>query len=120
MSNLFSSTEEFYDAHPEAAAAFLVLWQRGIDAWSDPEIQAEIIATYPQHFAVEEEEDIAFIQEFMAGENDWFVDDVYLTEEWIEAEKAIWDFMVDLDEGNQNKLNPDFPDPRFEVIEKPA
>jgi hypothetical protein len=28
--------------------------------------------------------------------------------------------MVDLDEGNQNKLNPDFPDPRFEVIEKPA
>jgi hypothetical protein len=56
----------------------------------------------------------------MSGENDWFVEDVYLTEEWIEAEKAIWDFMVDLDEGNQNKLNPDFPDPRFEVIEPPA
>jgi hypothetical protein len=120
MSNLFSSTEEFYDANPEAAAAFLVLWQRGIDAWSDPAIQEEIIATYPQHFAVESDEDIAFIQEFMSGENDWFVEDVYLTEDWIEAEKAIWDFMVDLDEGNQNKLNPDFPDPRFEVIEPPA
>jgi hypothetical protein len=69
---------------------------------------------------VEEDEDIAFIQEFMSGENDWFVEDVYLTEEWIEAEKAIWDFMVDLDEGNQNKLDPDFPDPRFEIVEPPA
>ncbi|HEX5696796.1 MAG TPA: ABC transporter substrate-binding protein [Acidimicrobiia bacterium] len=120
MSNLFTATEEFYDAHPEAAEAFLVLWQRGIDAWADPEIQAEIIATYPQHFSVEAEEDVAFIQEFMAGENDWFVDTVYLTEEWIEAEKAIWPFMVDLHEDNQNRLDPDFPDPRFEVIEPPA
>jgi ABC-type nitrate/sulfonate/bicarbonate transport system substrate-binding protein len=119
MSNLFSSTEEFYDANPEAAQAFLVLWERGIEAWSDPEIQAEIIATYPQHFAVEEEEDIAYIQEFMAGENDWFVDTVYFTEEWVEAERAIWDFMVDLHPDNQNKLEEGFPQPRFEVVAAP-
>jgi len=119
MSNLFSSTEEFYDANPEAAQAFLVLWERGIQAWSDPEIQAEIIATYPQHFAVEEEDDIAYIQEFMAGENDWFVDSVYFTEEWVEAERAIWDFMVDLHPDNQNKLEEGFPQPRFEVVAAP-
>jgi hypothetical protein len=119
MSNLFSSTEEFYDANPEAAQAFLVLWERGIEAWSDPETQAEIIATYPQHFAVEEEEDIAYIQEFMAGENDWFVDTVYFTEEWVEAERAIWDFMVDLHPDNQNKLEEGFPQPRFEVVAAP-
>ncbi len=119
MSNLFSSTEEFYDANPEAAQAFLVLWERGIEAWSDPEIQAEIIATYPQHFAVEEDEDIAYIQEFMAGENDWFVDTVYFTEEWVEAERAIWDFMVDLHPDNQNKLEEGFPQPRFEVVAAP-
>jgi len=119
MSNLFSSTEEFYDANPEAAQAFLVLWERGIEAWSDPAIQAEIIATYPQHFAVEEEEDIAYIQEFMAGENDWFVDTVYFTEEWVEAERAIWDFMVDLHPDNQNKLEEGFPQPRFEVVAAP-
>ena len=119
MSNLFSSTAEFYDANPEAAQAFLVLWERGIEAWSDPEIQAEIIATYPQHFAVEEDEDIAFIQEFMAGENDWFVDTVYFTEDWVEAERAIWDFMIDLHPDNQNKLEEGFPQPRFEVVAAP-
>jgi hypothetical protein len=119
MSNLFTATEEFYDAHPEAAEAFLVLWQRGIDAWSDPAIQAEIIETYPQHFSVEAPEDIAFIQEFMSGDGNWFVDTVYLTEEWIESEKAIWDFMVDLHPDNQNKLEEGFPQPRFEVVAAP-
>jgi hypothetical protein len=119
MSNLFTATEEFYDAHPEAAAAFLVLWQRGIDAWADPETQAEIISTYPQHFSVEAEEDVAYIQEFMSGDGNWFVDTVYLTEDWIEAEKQIWQFMIDLHPDNQNRLEPDFEDPRFEAIEAP-
>jgi len=68
---------------------------------------------------VEEPEDVAFIQEFMSGENDWFVDSVYLTEEWVEAERAIWDFMVDLHPDNQNKLEEGFPQPRFEVIPAP-
>lgn len=119
MSNLFTATEEFYDAHPEAAAAFLVLWQRGIDAWADPDTQAEIISTYPQHFSVEAEEDVAYIQEFMAGDGNWFVDTVYLTEDWIEAEKQIWQFMIDLHPDNQNRLEPDFEDPRFEAIAAP-
>jgi hypothetical protein len=119
MSNLFTATEEFYDAHPEAAAAFLELWQRGIDDWSDPAIQADIISTYPQHFSVEAEEDVAFIQDFMSGEGNWFVDTVYLTEDWIEAEKAIWQFMIDLHPDNQNRLEPDFEDPRFEAIPAP-
>jgi hypothetical protein len=119
MSNLFTATEEFYDAHPEAAAAFLVLWQRGIDAWFDPAIQAEIIETYPQHFSVEEPEDVAFIQDFMSGEGNWFVDSVYLTEEWVESERAIWDFMTELNPENQNYLEPGFEQPRFEVIEAP-
>ncbi len=119
MSNLFTATEAFYDANPEAAAAFLVLWQRGIDAWADPETQAEIISTYPQHFSVEAEEDVAFIQEFMSGDGNWFVDTVYLTEDWIEAEKQIWQFMIDLHPDNQNRLEPDFEDPRFEAIAAP-
>ena len=120
MSNLFTATEAFYDANTEAAAAFLVLWQRGIDAWSDPAIQAEIIETYPQHFSVEEPEDVAFIQEFMSGDGDWFVDSVYLTEEWVESERAIWDFMTELNPDNQNYLEPGFEQPRFEVVEAPS
>jgi ABC-type nitrate/sulfonate/bicarbonate transport system substrate-binding protein len=117
MSNLFTATEEFYDANPEAMAAFLALWQRGIELWE--ENQAEIIETYPQHFAVEEPEDIAFIQEYMAGPNDWFVDSVYFTEEWVEAEQAIWDFQTELNPDNANYVEAGFEKPRFEVIPAP-
>jgi ABC-type nitrate/sulfonate/bicarbonate transport system substrate-binding protein len=118
MSNLFTATEEFYDAQPEEMAAFLALWQQGIELWE--ENQEEIITTYPQHFAVESEEDIAFITEFMAGPNDWFVDSVYFTDEWVEAEQAIWDFQTELNPDNDNYLEEGFDAPRFEVIEAPA
>jgi ABC-type nitrate/sulfonate/bicarbonate transport system substrate-binding protein len=117
MSNLFTATEEFYDAHTDEIAAFLDLWQRGIELWE--ENQAEIISTYPQHFAVEAEEDVAFIQEFMAGPNNWFVDSVYFTDEWVEAERAIWDFQVGLHEDNPNKLAEGFTQPRLEVVPAP-
>jgi len=120
MSNLFTSTKEFADANPEALEAFLVLWQRGIDAWADPEIQAEIIATYPQHFSVESDEDIAFIQDFMSGDGNWFVDSVYLDEDWVESERAIWDFMTELNPENDNYLEPGFEQPEFLVIEEPS
>jgi hypothetical protein len=117
MSNLFTATEEFYDAHPEEMAAFLALWQQGIELWE--ENQAEIISTYPQHFAVESDEDIAFITEYMAGENDWFVDSVYFTDEWVEAEQAIWDFQTELNPDNANYVEAGFDAPRFEVVPAP-
>jgi ABC-type nitrate/sulfonate/bicarbonate transport system substrate-binding protein len=69
MSNLFTATEEFYDAHPEEMAAFLALWQHGIELWE--ENQEEIISTYPQHFAVEDEEDIAALN----PENDNYLEE---------------------------------------------
>jgi ABC-type nitrate/sulfonate/bicarbonate transport system substrate-binding protein len=117
MSNLFTATEEFYDAHPDEIAAFLALWQSGIEEWEAN--QADIIALYPQHFAVEEEEDIAFIQDYMAGPNDWFVDSVYMTEEWVEAEQAVWDFQTELNPDNANVLESGFDAPRFDVVEAP-
>ncbi|MPZ53895.1 MAG: ABC transporter substrate-binding protein [Acidimicrobiia bacterium] len=115
MANLFTSTEEYFDSHPREIKAFLELWQRGVDLWA--ENKAEIIATYPQHFSVENEEDVEFIQSFMEGDSDWFVDSVYLDEQWIEDELAILEFMVDLHPDNPNKLPEDFPVPRFEVVE---
>lgn len=114
LSNLFTGTEEFYDANPEAVTAFLDLWQQGIELWDAN--QAEIIETYPQHFAVEDPEDVAYIQEFMSGDNDWFVESVYLTDDWIEAETKIWDFMTELNPENQNYLEPGFDQPRFEAV----
>ncbi len=114
MSNLFTATESWYDAHPEEAKAFLELWQLGIEQWE--ENTATIVETYPQHFAVEDPEDIAFTVDFMQGANDWFVDSVFLDSDWIEAEVAIYDFMTELHEDNQNRLDVGFPQPRFEAI----
>jgi len=115
MSNLFTATAEWYDANPEDAAAFLDLWQRGIDAWR--ENQEEIIRTYPQHFAVEDEADVEWITDFMTTPgNDWFVDDVYLDDEWIEEEKEFYELMDEaglIEEGAPK-------DPRFEPVEPPS
>jgi hypothetical protein len=111
MGNNFIATAEWFDANRETAAAFLALWERGIEGWR--ENQAEIISTYPQHFAVEEEEDVAYIQEYMAA-RDWFVDSVYLDEQWIEGETALFDLMKETE-----FMEADAPVPRFEVVEPP-
>ena len=70
--------------------AFLDLWEEGIKGWRAK--QAEIIKTYPQHFAVEEDEDVNAMQEYLA-DHDWFVDSVYLDDEWIKNETALYDLM---------------------------
>jgi hypothetical protein len=92
MSNLFVATEEWYDAHPEQAAAFLELWQRGLDLWQ--ENKEEIVSLYPQHFAVETEQDIEWMIDFMEGPNDWFADTVYMDQAWIEEETKVYNHMV--------------------------
>ncbi len=114
MSNLFTATESWFDDHQTEALAFLDLWQRGVDLWNAN--QAEIIAIYPQHFAVEEQDDIDWMIEFMSGENDWFVDSVYLDQDWVDVEVAIYDLMTELNPDNPNRLDPGFPMPRFEVL----
>jgi ABC-type nitrate/sulfonate/bicarbonate transport system substrate-binding protein len=112
--NLFIATEEWYNAHEDEAAAFLDLWERGIQAWT--ENREEIIGTYPQHFAVEEEADIEWLTEFMTTPgNDWFVDTVYLDEEWVDKEKQFYDLMDAngwIEEGASK-------DPRFEIVAPP-
>jgi hypothetical protein len=109
MSNLFVATEEWYDANPEQAAAFLVLWERGIKLWQ--ENKAEIVEAYPQHFSVESQEDIDWIIEFMEGPNDWFVQTVYLDQAWVDEEMKFYDLMI---EGNW--MDADDPLPRFEIV----
>lgn len=110
MSNLMVARADWFDANPEAAKAFLDLWQRGIEEWEKN--KAEIIASYPQHFAVESEEDIQYTIDYMSGNNDWFVDSVYLDEAWIEEEKKFYDYMI---EGGW--MEADAPIPRFEAIQ---
>ena len=114
MSNLFTATEEWYDGHEAEAQAFLALWERGIELWADN--VEDIVRAYPQHFAVEDDADVDFMVEFMQGENDWFVDTVYLDQEWVDAEVEIWELMKTLTPDNPNVLNADAPTPRFEVL----
>jgi len=110
MSNLFVATEEWFDANPDQALAFLDLWQRGIELWQ--ENKAEIIERYPQHFSVDSQEDIDWIIEFMEGDNDWFVETVYMDEAWITEEMKFFDLMVD-----GGWMEADDPMPRFEALE---
>ena len=92
VSNLFTATQEWYEGHEEEAAAFLELWQRGVDA------------------------DIEFLIDYMADpENDWFVDDVYLTQEWVDGEK---EFLTLMEENGW--IKPGEPrNPRYEIIGPP-
>lgn len=114
MSNLFTATEEWYDSHPTEVKAFLALWQEGVDLWNAN--QAQIIETYPQHFSVESAEDTEWMIGFMEGDSDWFVESVYLTDAWVEAEVAVYDLMVKLHEDNPNGLPADYGQPRFESV----
>ena len=109
MSNLMVATESWYDENPEEAAAFIELWQEGIELWEAN--KAEIIGLYPQHFAVESEEDIQFTIDYMEGPNDWFADTALLDQEWIDEEVKFYDYMVDAD-----WIEEGFDQPRFEVI----
>jgi hypothetical protein len=116
LGNNFTATEEWFNENEDLAVKFLELWQTGIDMWKEQE--AETVETYPQHFSVESEEDIAFMTEFIEGENDWFVDTPFLeSEEWITSETAIWELMKNLDPDNANDLADDAPAPRFVVLE---
>ncbi len=109
MGNNFTATKKWYDAHPEQAQAFLDLWEEGIKGWRDK--QAEIIKTYPQHFAVEEDEDVEAMQGYLA-DHDWFVDSVYLDEKWIGNETKLYDLMKET-----KFMEADAPTPEFAAIE---
>jgi hypothetical protein len=115
LGNNFTATAEWFNANQDLAVKFLQLWQEGIDMWQQS--KAETVRRYPQHFAVESEEDIAFITEFISGDNDWFVDDVFLDAEWIEAETAIWNLMKNLHPDNANHLPQDAPTPEFVALD---
>lgn len=108
MINVFLADGEWYDDHPDEIAFFMQLWQRGIDEWQAN--KADIIASYPQHFAVEGDDQIAFMQDWLA-EHDWFVTSVYLDQEWLDAELPMFDIMRE-----NGFMEEDEENPRFEIL----
>ncbi|MGH9244518.1 MAG: ABC transporter substrate-binding protein [Acidimicrobiales bacterium] len=112
LSNGFTVTREFFDEHPEAIQAFLAIWDVGLQQWA--EHKDEIVRRYPQHFSVESEEDIAFIVDYLESEHDYFQPTVYLDQEWIDSEVAIYDLMKE-----HGRMDPDAEIPEFAIVEPP-
>lgn len=112
MGNNFTATKKWYDANREAAAAFLRLWENGINAWRQN--QARIIETYPQHFAVEEDADVKAMQDYLA-KHDWFVDSVRIDDQWIKNETKLYDLMKET-----KFMESNAPVPAFEAVKPPS
>jgi ABC-type nitrate/sulfonate/bicarbonate transport system substrate-binding protein len=110
MINIFMAPTDWYEDHPDEVAFFLELWDRGIQEWQAN--QDTIIESYPQHFAVETDEEIQFMKDYLA-EHDWFVESIYLDDAWVETESQLFPML------NDAGLS-DSPDaPVFDVVEAP-
>ena len=112
LSNAFVSRAAWFDANPEAAAFFLEVWDCAMVQWA--EHRDEIIDTYPQHFAVDDESQAQFMKDYFANTFDWFVESPYLTEEWIEGERPVFDLVQEA-----GIVAEDAEFPRHETLEPP-
>lgn len=105
MINVFLAPKPWYETHTEEVACFMSIWQRGIEEWQ--EHKDEIIASYPQHFAVETEDEIQFMTDYLNA-HDWFVTDVYLSDDWVERETELFDLMRQTGFMDEDEQNPEF------------
>jgi len=107
MINIFLAREDWYDDHPEEVAFFLSLWDRGLQEWAAN--RDAIIASYPQHFAAEGDEQVAWMQEYLSA-HDWFATGVFLTQEWVDSETELFSLLADA--GLAESADP----PRFDIV----
>jgi ABC-type nitrate/sulfonate/bicarbonate transport system substrate-binding protein len=107
MINIFLVRKDFFEENPEEVDFFLKVWQRGLDEWKKH--KNEIIETYPQDFAAQGPEDLAWIKDFLA-KNDWFTDSVYLDQKWVDEELQVFDLLRET-----GFMPEDAPDPEFDI-----
>ena len=105
MINVFLAGSEWAREYPEEVQFFLDVWQRGLEEWSAN--QEKIVESYPQHFAVEEPEDVEFVQKYIA-DHDWFVDDIRFDSEWVEGESQIFDLLQSTGFMDKDQNVPEF------------
>jgi ABC-type nitrate/sulfonate/bicarbonate transport system substrate-binding protein len=86
--NNFVARKEWYEENPKEVAFFLQVWQAGLDAWhKDPN---KVIEAEPQDLGINNAEDEAFIKNYIANVFDFFQPDVYLTPQWVEGERDVF------------------------------
>ena len=90
------------------SSAFLDLWELGLAEWRQH--REEMIERYPQHFAVDTPEDIAFMKDYVA-QHDWVVDDVRFDQKWADDESSIFDLMRQTGVIGDDVTDPPVPAP---------
>ncbi|MGB3356324.1 MAG: ABC transporter substrate-binding protein [Mycobacterium sp.] len=105
MINVFLAGAEWAEENPEQVEFFLEVWQRGLQEWEQN--KTEIIETYPQHFAVEAPEDVAFVQEYV-NDNDWFVRDVRFDQQWADGESQVFPLLKETGFMDESQALPNF------------
>ncbi|MGV9800219.1 ABC transporter substrate-binding protein [Mycobacterium sp. NPDC003449] len=105
MINVFLAGAEWAEENPDKVEFFLDVWQRGLAEWQAN--RNRIIETYPQHFAVETPEDIAFIQKYIK-DRDWFVSDVRFDQQWADGESQIFPLLKETGFMDQGQAFPKF------------
>jgi hypothetical protein len=108
LDNIFMSGEDWYDGHVAEVEFFLQVWQRALDEWAAN--WETIIESYPQHFSVSTPEEIQWMKDYVAAHS-WFVDNVYLTEDWIQSARSVYALMRETGFMGENEL-----DPRMEAL----
>lgn len=106
--NVFVAREDWFSEHQEEAEFFLEVWERGIKEWNTH--REEIIAAYPQDFAAQNKDDEEWIGSYLDDHN-WFMDSVYLDEEWIAGENKVFDLLKET-----GFMEPDQEPPPFETV----
>ncbi len=110
QNNVFVARESWVEQNEEEAAFLIALWDRGIQEWQ--EHRDEIIAAYPEDFAVRTPEEMAFLQNWLDTKFDWFVPTAYIDEEYVEGEKEVFELMR-----QTGFMEEDVEDPGFTTLE---
>jgi ABC-type nitrate/sulfonate/bicarbonate transport system substrate-binding protein len=106
QTNVFVAREAWVEQNPEEAAFLIELWDRGIQEWQQH--RDEIIAAYPEDFAVRTPEEMAFLQDWLTNKFDWFVDSAYVDQTWADGEMEVFDLMRET-----GFIEEDVEDPNF-------
>jgi ABC-type nitrate/sulfonate/bicarbonate transport system substrate-binding protein len=110
QTNVFVAREAWVEKNGEEAAFLIALWDRGIQEWQ--EHRDEIIAAYPEDFAVRTPEEMAFLQDWLDNKFDWFVPTAYLDDKWVEGERGVFNLMKET-----GFIEEDVEEPSFTTIE---
>jgi ABC-type nitrate/sulfonate/bicarbonate transport system substrate-binding protein len=110
QTNVFVAREAWVEKNPDEAAFLLALWERGLQEWQ--EHRDEIISAYPEDFGVTSPEEQAYLINHLDTVYDWYVESVYLEDQWVDEEKEIFEFMR-----NTGFMGEDVADPVFTIVE---